>query len=447
MKLVIKKQNPIMIGLYCIIAVVVRILYIWLAKEILYQFSYGPSHPNYDICYNQIKDVVAASAFLIETILLLILKRDTRFKEDLLYLFYILYFLPLNAITPLVNASYSFLILSNLFILEFVFVLSINRGKRQIESLERCAKVEELLNDRRIHLFCIIICVAFVIYKLSINGLEFTLSLSDSIYENRMSTIEMIRETSTSLMGRITNLIANLATYIAPIYLLISIKQKKPIGIIIAFITLLSQFSVYSMKTTILLIPVVFAICLYKRKTEWKWLLLLGFLFIYIVLGVAWARAGKSLIYYLIVRRACFIPTWLNTMYFDFFSKNTKLLLTDEVFLLRHILPPVYEQRVLELISNSYFDGLMASPNNGMFAEGFMQFGTVGILVYPILYRLIFDWIEGTYKCFSDHFQLLIICIIVMNLPNVGILRSDFVMSFLLLTYVIKLLLRVRIKS
>lgn len=141
-----------------------------------------------------------------------------------------------------------------------------------------------------------------------------------------------------------------------------------------------------------------------------------------------------------------YMPTWLNTMYYDFFSKHTPVFLTDEVFLVKHLFPHVYNEGVLTLIGDNYFEGLVVSPNNGMFAEGYMQFGIPGVLLYPIIYRWVFDWIEKVYKNFGEQFNLLICSIIAINLPNVGMFRTDFVMSFILMTFVLQCVWKYKIK-
>ena len=133
-------------------------------------------------------------------------------------------------------------------------------------------------------------------------------------------------------------------------------------------------------------------------------------------------------------------------MYFDYFADHTKLYLTDEVFVIKKFLPRVYDKPILKIISEAYFSGEIVSPNNGMFSEGFMQFGYVGLVFFPFFYKVLFDWTENVYKRFGKQIQLFVCVLLIINLPNVGMLRSDFVMSFVLMTFIVKYVSRVYIK-
>lgn len=445
MRLVAKKKKGMYIFILCIVAMLIRWCYMYLTKNVLFPLSYGTTHPHYGIDYSLEKDIISSVIYLIESVLLFTLKRESTFKDHLLHMFFIVYFMPLNAVAPLDNAGYDFLFLSNIYIVEIIVLLSINkeytRKKASKQTNTTIYGDHTVFVDRRIRCFCFIICLLFIAFKISVNGFHFSLQLiGEETYENRLATIEFINRTATTTFGRVANLIANLATYIAPIYLLISLKQKKALEIMVALLTILSQFSLYSMKGHLLFIPIVFAIAFYKDQYSLLKIIYGGGAASFFILLLAWEKFGLSRIYYVIVRRAMYSPTWMNMIYFDFFSTHTKLFLTDEVFLLRHFLPVIYKERALTLISKYYFGGLMASPNNGMFAEGYMQFGIIGILAYPVIYKFVFDWVEKVYKNFSKQLNLLICAIIAINLPNVGMFRSSFVMSFIFTTAVLWLI-------
>lgn len=447
MRLVAKKKDGMRLICLCILALVIRWSYVYTTKGVLYQYSYVGSHLHYDIDYSVAKDILSTLVYLVESFVMFKLCRESEFKDNLLYMLYIIYLMPLNAITPLINAGYGFLFLSNLFIMEIIVFLSMHKKTKQDFIKNMASKDDIIFFDKRIRLICFVICVLFIIFKISINGFHFSLQiLGSEIYDNRLATVEMISLKATTLIGRITNIISNLATYIAPIYLLVSLKQKKIIEVGVALLAILSQFSLFSMKGNLLLIPVVMAIVFYKGRHSFRKLLFGGCLIGFLAVIVAWRGFAMAQLYFVFIRRIMFVPTWINTMYYDFFSTHSKLYLTDEVFLLRHILPPVYNERILTLISQNYFDGLIVSPNNGMFAEAFMQFGVVGVLIYPIIYKIMFDWIDKVYKNFSSQFKLLICSIISINLPNIGMFRSDFVMSFILMTIVIQIILKYNLK-
>ena len=445
MKFIVNQKNKTKIFVMCIAGWLIRACYIYLTKEILYSLSYGPSHPHYDISYNLIKDFITSIIFLLESVVLFSLKKS-EFCDNLLNMLYLIYLIPLNAVSSLVDANISFIILSNLFIFELIFCLSFDYRSRKRIVFSTIYK-NDYYSENRIRSLCVVVCFLFIAFKLSINGLQFSLIfLGSETYANRMLTVELLRKYDGSIIGIISNILNDIATYVAPVYLFISIKERRWMEIIIAIITILAQFSLFSMKGTLLFIPIVLFLALYKNVQRFTTLLFGGTIVGFVALVVLWAFFGKATFYFVIVRRLLYIPTWLNTLYYDFFSHNPKLMLSDEVFVVKHFLPKVYDASILSVLNVKYFDGLVVSPNNGLFSEGYMQFGIIGLFFYPMLYKVIIVWFEKTYNKFSKQFNLLICSIIALNLPNVGMFRSDFVMSFFLMTIIIQITQKIRFK-
>lgn len=446
MKLLVKQKELARAMCLCLIGLLIRACYIFLTKEILYPLSYGVSHPHYDISYSLSKDVITGVVFFVESLILFILKK-TVFFDNLLNMLYVIYFIPLNAISSLVDARVDFIILSNVFIFEIILCFSISGSKKGNSPVSDIDKYY-VFDDKRIRSLCLTICLLFIAFKVSINGFDFSLGfLNAEIYANRMATVELLRANDVSLMGRISNVLLDISIYIAPVYLFVSIKQKKWIEAIVATLTIIAQFSLFSMKGTLLIIPIVVFFALYKDKRNFTRLLYGGALSAFGFLAIIWVFFEKSMLYFIVVRRLLFIPTWLNTIYYDFFSTNPKLFLSDEVFLVKHFVPKAYNNSIMSIINNRYFDGAVASPNNGLFSEGYMQFGVIGLLLYPLVYKVMLDWVERTYKSFSKQFNLVICSIVAINLPNVGMFRSDFVMSFFLMTIVIQIVQRLKVNK
>lgn len=273
MKFMVNQKNKTKIFVLCIVGWLIRACYIYLTKEILFSFSYGPSHPHYDISYNVIKDFATSIIFLLESVILFSLKKS-EFCDNLLNMLYLIYFIPLNAVSPLVDADIGFIILSNLFIFELIFCLSFNFQYRKRIVFSTINK-NDCYWENRIRPLCVVVCFLFIAFKLSINGLRFSLIfLGSETYANRMLTVELLREYDGSIIGIISNILNDIATYVAPVYLFISIKERRWMEIIIAIITILAQFSLFSMKGTLLFIPIVLFLALYKNVQRFTTLLL-----------------------------------------------------------------------------------------------------------------------------------------------------------------------------
>jgi len=88
----------------------------------------------------------------------------------------------------------------------------------------------------------------------------------------------------------------------------------------------------------------------------------------------------------LIVRRVFFVPAILNEFYFDFFDHN-HLFLSHSVF--SGLTEYPYDVMPTYLIGEHYFDKPEMSSNVGIVADGFMNFGYIGVVVYSTLFSFI----------------------------------------------------------
>lgn len=429
-----------------------RFIYVYTTKNILYTLGYDLLHPHYDINYNGLKDIFSLFFFIVESLLFLFLKRESVLKDYILSMLYAIYLMPLNAVSALTNADFSFFLLSNFFIIEIILVLSAWSNRRDVSfALKKVHDMTKSIlgDEHKLASLCLIVCSIFILYKIVLTGLDYSLILiGGENYDKRQFMIELVGSTATTPFGRFAAILTNLVTYLAPVYLLISLKQKRALGIVISLLAIVSLYSMYFMKTQLLFIPATLAIYLLgKLKSRFSFFMIIGLFLGLLLCLFQWKIWGRTTLYYVVVRRMMYDPTWLNTIYYDFFKTNPKLLLTDEVILLKKILPHVYHESAMSLIGTKYFGLSNASPNNGMFSEGYMQFGTFGVLLFPLLYGIIFNWIAKTYASFSKDMHILIAFFLATSLPNVGFFRSSFVMTFILMTVVIKVTDKIQIHT
>jgi O-antigen polymerase len=82
------------------------------------------------------------------------------------------------------------------------------------------------------------------------------------------------------------------------------------------------------------------------------------------------------------VRRLLFTPAELHYKYFDFFSQNPKVLLSDSVF--RGVFTYPYKQSVPHVIM-LFYTGQDGGANAGVFADAYANFGYAGVLAFPVV--------------------------------------------------------------
>ena len=91
-------------------------------------------------------------------------------------------------------------------------------------------------------------------------------------------------------------------------------------------------------------------------------------------------------ILYLIGRRTFFIPAQISFIYYDFFSKNP-VYLAHSIF--KKIVHYQYELPPAHLIGNYFFGNPERSVNTGIIADGYMNFGIFGIILWAIILILL----------------------------------------------------------
>ena len=418
--------------------IIIRCIYIYSVVLILGKMYY-PGTGSYRIDFNAQKELVALLIFVFSTFLYLATKRAGDFKENILFFLYVIYYIPMNATYSIHNLSLEFCLLSNFYFIAII-VLTANREKLSV-CIEK-GRDAFSSNNRKLLLTGIIICLIFIAYKLSYNGFSLNLSIaSTDVYANRENYVVQGPRNG-SLEAYVVILLTQLTSYAAPVCLLIALKTKRHLSAFIAFMCILAEYSIASMKTILFFIPIVIIIYFidkYQMMNRLKKITITGLCALLILTIIMKLLFDFSGLYTLILRRIMFGPAWLNTLYFEFFKVHPKALWSDDTFILQRILPPVYDKTILETI-NLYFFGHNTSPNTGMFAEAYMHFGVIGCFIYPFFISFLLHWADSVYKKYDVQIGVLAAINAAMQMTNVPIMRTDFVLSFILFTVLMQYL-------
>ena len=106
---------------------------------------------------------------------------------------------------------------------------------------------------------------------------------------------------------------------------------------------------------------------------------------------------GESLIFNIVIRRMFYLPSYICSQYYDFFSQNEKLWLRQDAFFVQNIFQRIserpYPYGATKVISEKVYEGCIPSPNTGMIAEPYAQFGILGIFIFPFIIYFIFKYL------------------------------------------------------
>ena len=309
-------------------------------------------------------------------------------------------------------------------------------------------KLFDLLNRRVVRVVLFSICLLCIAYKISYNGFSFSLNIfGDSVYTTRESYVETMNTLDSTAIGYIVTLIMNLAGYTVPFYLYLAIRKKDYFAGFVSIIALLSIFSVNSSKSAMIFVFIVFAIGFLEKNN-----LLSKFskyfevsIFCVLILSLFTYLIFKRYdFYFLILRREMFLPAWLDTKYYMLFENAPKLVWSQGTFLLQKLIPSIYSTGYLQMINNNYFGGYVPSPNTGLFADAYMNFGIIGIIIYPLLISFVLNKSEGIYRKYGLGIMTVMAVKLAIHLTNVPLLRTDFVLSYFLFTFILWLVSKVK---
>ncbi len=106
-----------------------------------------------------------------------------------------------------------------------------------------------------------------------------------------------------------------------------------------------------------------------------------GFSFIVFLGIIIYYLTGDEWIYFLFTRRFMLVPAQLSYLYYDFFSTNQLLFLSDHS-VVKSFLNYPYDMSPGHLIATTYLNRPETNAVNGIYADGFMNFGFWGMALW-----------------------------------------------------------------
>lgn len=448
---------------------IVKLLYVLSTYVALHNQLYTLK-VSYDVSFVLWKELCACALFVGEVYLIIKLSFQSKFLSNLVFFLLIISYVPINSAFSLNDTSISFFILTNLYFL--CLCLAIFYGEKLVSHIKKyctgeenisngkCKSVQKILyacsrkfedkSDFYLRCFCVGVCIFLVIHKLDYNGFQFPFTVQpDEVYTGRAAYREYTLSISGTPIAYFLTIVKNLSTVIIPFYILYSMIHKRVFGVICGLLATCSLYAISYEKSNLFSLVIVGGIYIVYRLNL---LNVFKKIFIYVVIlclsvclvGMFLSADGDSVIYRLFIRREMYLPAWLNTLYYDFFSVNPKLCWHQDAFLLERLFSPVYNKSVLELINNAYFFGEVPSPNTGLFAEAYMHFGYFGVVVYPLLLSVVINGMNIVYRFFDKAICILLAALLSLSLLNIPILMTEMVLSHILFACIAGILIVIR---
>lgn len=192
---------------------------------------------------------------------------------------------------------------------------------------------------------------------------------------------------------------------VIPLIIVFSLELKKKVWVLVGVLYLILFYLFGAHKTVYIGLFVV--LVFYRLSFAQSVKYMVKYSNIVIVLFAALALIGYDYPWILSFRRIHFLPSLLDICYIDYFEGN--YLYWSESILKRFIEYP-YDVRSTNLIGQVYFNRPDMSANNGLISDGYMNFGTFGV-VFNILLIAIYFMVLNSLKIPARYFGLFVLTI------------------------------------
>ena len=246
-----------------------------------------------------------------------------------------------------------------------------------------------------------------------------------------MDVYDLRREARDYDIPIVLGYIHSAAAKVLPLLLIFYVGQKKRVIVLFIVLAILLSFGVNGMKSTFLNL----FLCLGLYYLHSKYLLSklsIGLIFLCIVALFEFSFLGSYFISDILIRRILYIPSLLDTYYYNYAIEYGPLYFN-----------PVVNKTDIAYVIGGFWRTSRTCANNGLFSDAYINLGIWGVFIYPFVYTIFFKYVESifrgkdygitfyaafiiTYNMISSFFTvcllthgMFILCLIVMFMPSI----------------------------
>jgi len=365
-----EKNNILDFALFMILFGIMQVVYPLFIVE-------NYSYMGYFFHYDFIKWVLANISLLAFVLLIIKLDNISFFISGLFSMFLLFPNAVLFAFHPLYKPIIYLYVLIFMFLLWYVFRFS----KIKI-SIPKVYIKESIIDYILIILGILSIFPFFLKFGLAFDWKVFL--FGKEVYEVR----KIANAHNTHLMSY---LFSNIVKVLFPVGMIWFLSRKKYVFFLLFVFFQIYLFMVEGHKSVFLSLPLVLLMFIPSYRTQMRTILFFT-IFLFSFGFFLYLYNGSLIIESILYRRAFLTPALLNIMYFDFFSFH-KVYLTHSI--LSFFIENPYNLSPPFIIGEYFFDNPSMSANNGFIADGFANFGHLGVLFYSLLVVLYFKFFSN----------------------------------------------------
>lgn len=233
--------------------------------------------------------------------------------------------------------------------------------------------------------FIILAACGYCIYSVvSTFGFSISISLS-GVYDQRAA----YKAASIPLSSYLFTWCANV---ILPMGFIWFLTKKKYLLSLLPILSQLLLFSATGMKSMLFAIPIVAAFILFMQLKDPSCKLLTMLLIVTALCLFCFTLFGEIMPLSLVTRRVFLVPAQISNYYYEFFSQEGSITLSHSIF--SNFSEYRFEAEPAKFISR-VFVGSESNFNCNLIADGFTNFGYIGVACYGIFLGFFFRLIDS----------------------------------------------------
>jgi hypothetical protein len=241
------------------------------------------------------------------------------------------------------------------------------------------------------------------------------------VYETRAAYVQTIAASGSRMAAYAIGLLGNAVN---PVLIAIGAYRKKPLILLVGVVGQVALFSVTGYKSIIfsILLPIVVLLFSRSQKRAIGPAFLAGAVMM-LSLPILFDLATDGVVFSSItVRRLLHTPGLLSGYYHEFFSNEGHLVLSNSI--LRALTDYPYSEPHPAIIASRYLGGSSGSANANFWADGFAQFGYLGVFAATIIVAAIFRMLDSGSRRLNPIFAGAAVVVAAFALTNSALLTS-----------------------
>ena len=358
--------------------------------------------------------------------------KSRKLSLQILFWLFIISFLPFTSLVAFGMFSYGFVFTNFVYWVALFFFVNIFSSVKSGKKEFKIGNIP-LLQEKQIQIIALISfgIVLFISWRYTHFRINF----------NLMNVYDLRNEAATYKLPILIDYMFSWSRMINSVLIAYFIRKHKWIWATFSFLVQMLNFGIDVSKTTFFLAIFAIIISLLPQKllNDINSETLVVFPLIICICIIAFDVFGNIMPISLFVRRVLYVPSYIQSMYFDFFANNTPDYF--RLSFLRYFGAKSSYSNIPYMIAKLYFNANM-SANNGLISDAMANLGFLGIIIMPAFIAFVFRLLDSSSAGLDQRVYLTVALYVSIEMTNTFIFTLLMTHGLLVTMIVLKMMKR-----